>query len=283
MVERPPPRPTPTSVAEALAVAAADAAGTMRGRASRALAGLDALAVETRRRRRVRRVVLAMGIAALVGAGVLRLVDPPVPLGDRLADAIAAGDGDAVGGLIADGALEELDRARPAEAMRLAAATCDLAMLGRLADAGARRFADGRIREDAALSAAIRSCPRGVIEAVWEGSPSNAPPIHLMAFVAAEGSPAAVRTLAGLGFPLDGADGAAGPSPLEAAIRAGRADTAHALVALGADTRLRTADGEQLAVLLARLPSAADCAALAASSTAAWRDECASILHGGRP
>ncbi|WP_062466081.1 hypothetical protein [Demequina maris] len=283
MIDRPHPWPTPTSVAEALTLAAADAAGTMRGRGSRALAGLDAVAVDVRRRRRVLRVVLAVGIVALLGAGVVRVLDPPVALADQLVDAIAAGDGAQVDALVADGALAELEEARPTEAVRLAAAACDLSMLRRLTDAGARRFADNTAREDAALSMAIRGCPSSVIRGIYADTPSSVPPISLMVFAASEGSPTAVRTLAGLGLPIDGEDGVTDPSPLEAAIRAGRADTANALVELGADTRLRTRDGKRLGLLLAQLPDAADCSRLGESVDPARRDACARAFHGGRP
>ncbi|WP_062299315.1 hypothetical protein [Demequina maris] len=283
MQDRPHPWTTPTSVAEALTLAAADATGTMRGRAARALAGLDAVAINVRRRRRVLRVVLAVGIAALLGAGVIRVLDPPVSLEAQLVDAIAAGDGAQVDALVADGALAELEEARPTEAVRLAAAACDLSMLRRLTDAGARRFADNTAREDAALTAAIRRCPGVVVRTLYADTPSNVPPVHLMVFAASEGSPTAVRTLAGLGLPIDGEDGATDPSPLEAAIRAGRADTANALVELGADTRLRTRDGKRLGLLLAQLPDAADCSLPAESVDPAGREACARSFHGGRP
>ncbi|MDN4476366.1 hypothetical protein QQX09_10915 [Demequina sp. SYSU T00192] len=282
MTERPPPRPAPASVAEALTVAAEDAAGTMRGRAARALAGLDALAVDTRRRRRVLRVVLAVGIVALVGAGAARTLDgPTVPLADQLVDAIVAGDARLVDSLVADGALTDLDLDRPTEAVRLAIVACDLDMFHVLTGAGALRMSDdGRVGEDAALSAAIRSCGAEVIRDVWGSTRTAIPEKHVMVYAAIEGTPRAVRALAQLGVPVNYDEGT---SPLEAAIHAGRADTARELVALGASTRLRTEDGVRLGELLRRMPDAAECADIAASTTAAWRDECAQILHGGRP
>ncbi|WP_062292891.1 ankyrin repeat domain-containing protein [Demequina phytophila] len=272
---------TPASVEDRL-VLAGDAAGrTMRGRASRALAGADGRA---RRRRRVRVAVAtaaAAAIALALTSGVLRLADPELPLPDRLVASITAGDRVATAALIGDGALDELDARRPTEAVRLALTRCDQPMFRLLRDGGARRAADaGAAGQDVALVTVIRFCGPAVIREVWQGAVVRTPPIHLMVFAALEGSAAAVRTLAELGLPVDVPGG---PSPLEAAIHAGRADVARALIDLGADTRRRTVDGIPLARLLDMIPNEFECTTMSPGERAVWRVACAALVHGGRP